>query len=286
MFINVKTLYLLIVPSLILAACQSAGTPEAVVETLVVTEVVEATPVEVIQVVTPTPEPGGPRTLVICVGREPGTLYPYGQDDSASFEILEAISEGGWGAFDNNSFAYQPLMLEKLPNLADGDAVLVAVTVAEGDRVADAKGEVVTLDPAADPPLMLVPAGGGEPLPYQGGEFEMEQLSATFQLLPDLLWSDGAPLTSADSVYAFNLLSDPDTRGLKQTVERTASYVASGNLITVWTGLPGFMDAEYYINFFGPAPEHIWGRYSAAELLEAEVAHLKPVGWGPYILDE
>ncbi len=243
MFSKVKSLYLLIVPSLILAACQSAGTPEAVVETLVVTEVVEATPVEVIQVVTPTPEPGGPRTLVICIGREPETLYPYGGEVLSTLQILEAIAEGGWDAFDNNSFAYQPIILEKLPNLADGDAYLTVVTVSESDTVVDADGDVVTLDLTADPPLMLVPAGGGEPLPYQGGEFEMEQLSATFQLLPDLLWSDGAPLTAADSVYAFNLLADPDTEREKFIVERTASYVASCNLTTVWTGLPCFLYA-------------------------------------------
>ena len=40
-------------------------------ETLVVTEVVEATPVEVTPVVTPTPEPADPRTLVICLDEDP-----------------------------------------------------------------------------------------------------------------------------------------------------------------------------------------------------------------------
>ena len=71
MFTKSKSLYLLIFLVLILAACQPSGTPEPIVETLVVTEVVEATPVEVVHVVTPTPEPGGPRTLVICVSRDP-----------------------------------------------------------------------------------------------------------------------------------------------------------------------------------------------------------------------
>ncbi len=286
MLSKVKTLYLLIVPSLFLAACQSTGTPEPVVETLVVTQVVEATPVEVIQVVIPTPEPGGPRTLVICQAVEPDSLYPYAADRLSTLQILEAIAEGGWDAFDNNSFAYQPVIVEKLPNLANGDAALIAVSVSEGDTVIDSRGELVTLDANADPPLMLVPAGGGDPLPYQGGDFEMEQLSATFKLLPGLLWSDGLPLTAADSVYAFNLLADPDTEREKFKVERTVSYKAIDDLTTVWTGLPGFMDAEYYINFFGPAPEHIWSQYTPAELFEAEESRLKPVGWGPYMVNE
>ncbi len=290
MFSKVKPLYLLVVPSLILAACQAPGTPETaqpIVETMVVTEVVEATSVEVVQVVTPTPEPGGPRTLVICQGIEPDALYPYGQGIAAKVTILEAISEGGWSAFDNNSFAYQPVILEKLPNLADGDAALTAVSVSEGDTVIDSRGDLVTLVANADPPIMLTPAGGGDPLLYQGGDFEVEQLSVTFKLLPDLLWSDGAPMTAADSVYAFNLLADPDSRhDITSKVDRTDSYTALDGLTTVWTGLPGFMDAEYYINFFGPAPEHIWGQYTAAELLTAEESNLKPVGWGAYMIDE
>jgi peptide/nickel transport system substrate-binding protein len=219
MFNQIRSQYLLVILALILAACQPPpATAEPVVETLVVTEVVEATPVETLHVVTPTPEPGGPRTLVICMGLEVDTLYPYIGSPRPKWAILEAIAEGGWGAFDNNSFAYQPIILEKLPSLADGDASLTAVTVSEGDRVVDVFGEVVSLDSSADPPIRLVPAGGGDPVPYQGNSFEMDQLSVTFQLLPGLLWSDGAPLTAEDSVYAFNLLADTDTPFEKITI--------------------------------------------------------------------
>jgi ABC-type transport system substrate-binding protein len=122
----------LLVASMVLAACAPAATappPETVVETVVVTEVVEGEPVEVVQVVTPTPEPEGPRTLVVCQGQEPDTLYPYVGSMLARSQILEAISEGAWSAFDNNSFGYQAVILEKLPSLADGDAVLGTVTV-------------------------------------------------------------------------------------------------------------------------------------------------------------
>ncbi len=283
-------LYFLIILSLILAACGSSvstETPEPIIETMVVTEIVEATPVETIHVVTPTPEPSGPRTLVICVPEEPGTLYPFTVVPLTTRQIHEAIAEGGWKAFDNNSFAYQPVILEKLPNLADGDAALSSVIVVEGDQVVDANGDVVILDSTADPAIMLIPGGGGEPVPYQGGEFEMDQLSATFKLLPDLRWSDGEPLTAGDSLYGFNLLADPDTDQANIfSFERTASYEVIDELSTKWTGLPGFLDAEYYTNFFAPAPEHLWGRYSAAELLTAEESHLKPVGYGPYMIEE
>ncbi|GAH57391.1 unnamed protein product, partial [marine sediment metagenome] len=55
------------------------ATPEPPIrETVVVTEIVEGTPVEVIHLVTPTPEPTGPRTLVVCMGQEPDSLFAYG----------------------------------------------------------------------------------------------------------------------------------------------------------------------------------------------------------------
>ncbi len=283
MFRKVKPLYLLIVPSLILAACQSTGTPELVVETIVITEIVEATPVEVIQVVTLTPEPGGPRTLVICLGIGHQRVNPYG---GGHWPIIEAIYGGIWiGATDSNSFSAQPILQEKLPSLADGDASLEEVIVREGDTVVDADGDVVILDASAESPILLIPAGGGDPVPYQGGEFVMDQLSATFTMLPDLVWSDGAPITASDSVFAFNLISDPDNEILVD-LEGTASYEAIDDLTTVWTGLPGFLDSFYKNNFFGPAPEHLWGEYSITELYELETYTRKPVGWGPYMIDE
>jgi peptide/nickel transport system substrate-binding protein len=256
-----------------------------VIETRVVTQVVKSTPLEIIQVVTPTPEPEGPRTLIICQGQEPETLYPY-TAASARENILEAIADGGWSAFDINSFAYRPIILEKLPNLIDDDAALSVITVSDGDIVVDAYGDVVTLDSGADPPILLVPSGGGDPVPYQADDFEMDQLTVTFRLLPDLMWSDGTPLTSADSLYAFNLLADPETQVDKYKIMRTASYDAVDDLTIVWTGVPGFMDTSYYANFFGPAPEHLWDQYTPNELLTAEESSIKPVGYGPYVISE
>ncbi len=285
MFKGIRSSHFLLILALILAACQAPpATPEPVVETVIVTQEVEATPVEVIQVTTTTPEPGGPRTLVICLGDEVTDLGVYG--GRGSWDINEAIYGGIWiGATDRNSFSKQPILQEKLPSLADGDATLVEVTVREGDTVVDADGEVVVLDADADPPIMLVPAGGGEPTPYEGGDFAMDQLSARFTLLPGLVWSDGAPITASDSVFAFNLISDPDNEIIVE-LQGTASYEAIDEHTTVWTGLPGFLDSDYKNNFFGPAPEHLWGEYSITQLYEMEAYTRRPVGWGPYIIDE
>ena len=284
--ISAKLGIMLVMLVLVLSSCQPAATPTAqqVVETLVVTEVIEATPVEVVQVVTPTPEPAGPRTLVICQGHEPDTLYPYGGAMLAAASILEAVSEGSWGAHDSNSFDHQPIILEKLPSLADGDAVIKTVAINEGDAVVDASGNVVEITGGTS--ILLNPAGGGDPVLYEGGEFEMDQLSATFTMVPNLMWSDGVPLTAIDSVYAFDLIAEPDTNQSKFVSERTAAYEAIDERTVVWTGLPGYKDSTYFLNFFGPAPEHIWGKYSAAELITAEESSLAPIGWGPYAIEE
>jgi len=105
----------------ILAACQPpAEAPEPIIETLVVTEIVQGTPVQVIRNVTPTPEPTGPRTLVICEANESGSLYDFETDNISAYVILAAVYDG---PIDSNSYGYQPVILEKLPNLADGDAL-------------------------------------------------------------------------------------------------------------------------------------------------------------------
>jgi peptide/nickel transport system substrate-binding protein len=273
----------LVILGMMLGACGSPTTPEPILETLVVTQTVQAPPVEVIKDVTPTPEPSGPRTLVICEADDPLTLFDFVTDNNSTYTILAAIYDG---PFDRNSYSYQPVILEKLPSLADGDAWLTQITVSEGDRVVDAHGEVVTLGSGGDEALMLRPAGGGEPLAYQGGNFEMEQLSASFTMLPNLVWSDGTSLTASDSIFAFNLKSYYKPQYWE---ERTASYQLGDDnqeLTTVWTGLPGFLDPTYYINFYSPKPEHILGQYSFEEVGNLDETTRAPLGWGPYVAGE
>ena len=287
-------LSLLMVASFVLAACQPAATPEVItqVETVVVTQMVEGEPVEIIITATPAPvveepaEPAGPRTLVICLGQEPETLYNYGGSMLAQSQVLEAVYDSSVGIYDNRTFAYQPTIVEKLPSLADGDAVLQAVDVNPGDTIVNDAGDPATLEAG----VVYRPTGCAAPdcaVTYEGdAAVQMDQLVVTFKLLPGLLWSDGTPLTAADSVYSFNLAGDPDTPTTKFALERTASYEALDDVTIVWTGMPGYKDSTYFINMWQPYPEHIYGQFTAAELIEAEESARKPLGWGPYVIDE
>lgn len=280
--------------SFVLAACQSAE-PTVVEVTRVVTETVVETvevggetqevPVEVTRVVVetvvvePTEEPmeAQPKDLVVCMAQEPETLYVYGGSMLAMSAVLHSIFESDLTTL---SYAYQAQGLEKVPSLADGDAVINEVEVQPGDMVRDvtdtvvAWGEGVTVNNAA-----------GEEVAFDGNPVTMEQMVVDFTLKPRV-WADGEPVKASDSVYSFNVVGEPDTPTVKYAWERTASYEATGDLSTRWTGLPGFLDSTYFTNFWGPLPEHVLGGFTAAELLTAEESSRLPMGDGPFMITE
>lgn len=280
---------LLMVASFVLAACQPAAAPEVetVVETVVVETIVEGETVEIVVTATPAPvveEPAAPRTLVVCLGQEPETLYALGGSMLAASQVLEAVYDG---PIDGRSFDYQAVIIEKMPSLADGDAVLQAVEVAPGDTLVDAGNDPATLEAG----VVYRPSGCQSAdcaLTYADGDgnITVDQMVVTFKLLPGLMWSDGTPLTSADSIYGWNLIGDPDTPQSKFLHDRTTAYEALDDVTLQWTGSPGYIDSTYFLNMTTPYPEHIWGAYTAAELLEAEEARTAPVGWGAYVIEE
>jgi len=243
------------------------------------------TPLAVVEPATPSPEsePEQERTLTICKGDEPDTLYLYGGSMLAQSQILDAVYDG---PIDNRSFSYQPVILEKLPSLADGDAVLRSVTVGPGEQVVGDAGEPVTLEEG----VLVRPSGCYSTdcaIVFDGAPLEMEQMVVTFTLKPGIRWSDGEPLTAHDSVYSFELNRDPDTPAPdKQAVERTARYEAPDDYTVVWTGLPGYRDSQYMLRFWTPLPQHAWGELTAIELVEAEESRRRPLGWGAYVIEE
>lgn len=275
---------LAIVPLLgvaLLAACQPATQTLEVTRVVTETVVREGQPVEVTRLITETlvvtPEvteaPAQPKDLIVCMAQEPDTLYPYGGSMLAASAVQVAIFETEVTTF---SYDYQPLGVEKLPSLADGDAVVGQVEVNEGDLVLDATGNPVTLTAG-----ISVINSDGETVEFDGTPITMDQLSSEFTLQPRV-WSDGVAVTAADSVYSYELNRDPDTPAGKFLADRTASYEATGELGLKWTGIPGFLDPTYFTNVWQPFPQHIWGQFTASELLEAEESTRLPVSDGAF----
>lgn len=226
----------------------------------------------------------GDKTLTICLGSEPLSLYPYASPvpNTPALNVLEAVYDG---PMDLVSFEYQPVILQKIPSLADGDAALQTVQVQAGDTIADIDKNPVLLEAGVE----YFPSGCNQPdcaLIYDGvSDVMMDQVKVTYALLPDLVWSDGTPLTASDSVYSFNLAADPDTPYNKAPIDRTASYEAIDDLHIQWVGLPGYIDEHFVRNFWEPYPEHVWGSFTSFELLTAPVSSETPMGWGPYVID-
>ncbi len=242
-----------------------------------------ATPLPAPIPATPTPTPVPPRTLTICLGQEPASLYPLGNPSSSARSILAAIYDG---PIDTNSYGYQAVILKKLPSLADGDALISAVSVYVGDEVVDADDLPVTLAPG----VRLRPSGCRSDecaVVYDGkGEIQMDQMVVNFSLSPGLYWSDGMPLTVDDSVYSYNLAADASTPASKYLIDRTQSYEAVDEQTVQWWGKPGYLDPTYFTNFWTPYPRHVWSQYTPAELPESEAAARNPIGWGPYAMAE
>ena len=273
---TIKDGYRKIILCLVLAALLTACAPQ-----LTVTPFVAPTPTLTPPVVfTPTP---ATRSLNICLGEEPTTLYPHGSLNAAARSVLSALYDGPMDVVD---YVYEPVILEKIPSLEDGDAQVNPVTVAAGSEVIDSSGNVVLLATGT----RVRPSGCRSDdcaIAYDGSSsIQMDQMVVTFTMLPDLIWSDGAPLTSSDSVYSFGLASSELTPGSKFLVDRTATYEAADEQTIQWWGKPGFIDPDYYTNFWMPLPEHAWSEFPPDQLLQVDVSSRFPLGWGPYIIDE
>jgi peptide/nickel transport system substrate-binding protein len=271
MNLSKKIFWLFLLPAAFIAGCQgsSAITPEPVTPTVAVTPTATILP---------------ERSLTICMGEEPKSLYLYGGGGLATRTVLEAVYDG---PIDSTNYTYEPVILESLPTIENGGAVLKTVTVNQGDKIYDDFGAAALLVPG----VKYRPSGCADPTcvaTYTGGAVTMDQLAATFRLLPDLKWSDGEALTADDSVYSYEVSTSAETPappGMKRAILGTQSYEKVDDQTVRWTGLPGNIDPAYSRRFWSPLPRHAWGKMTPAELLTAESSSRTPLGWGPYIIE-
>jgi peptide/nickel transport system substrate-binding protein len=230
----------------------------------------------------PTPEPPPPAELTICLAQEPTTLYLYGDTNRATDVILEAIYDG---PFDLLGFQPEPVIMEKTPSLADGDMQIEAVAIAIGDVYVNPR----TLEPESlrrgSPVLPSGCLSQDCLVDFNGGEIEVDRMRVRYELLPGLLWSDGEPLTAADSVFSYDIDGDPQTPTPKYLYARTFSYKTLDELTVEWVGLPGFLDVDVASSFWTPLPEHVLGEVEASELQTHTQAIESPLGWGAYRLE-
>lgn len=230
---------------------------------------------------TPTPEPQ--KLLTICLGQEPSSLYIYKGNSMSMWSVLEAIYDG---PIDTREYQAVPVILEKIPSLADGDALLQPIPVQEGDLVIDSKGDLISLAAGS----MILPSGCSSSdcaIAWDGTTpLTMDRMVVNYRIKPGITWSDGQPLLASDSVYSYNLAADPATPVNKRAIDATTSYQALDERTVQWIGKPGRLSRDLSVFFWIPLPEHAWGSLSAADLQSAIESNQKPLGWGPYVIDE
>jgi peptide/nickel transport system substrate-binding protein len=271
------TVYLLLLlGAAFLTACGVPAAPEPTATLDPPTATVPPSPTP-LPTPTPTATPVPPKELTICQAQEPNTLFIYGGPSRAARNVLDAVYDG---PIDSRNYTLEPVILERVPSLKEGDAELLTVFVGEGDRVVDAAGQVVELTADAT----VENAEGGEVI-FAGDVISMTQLVVTFTLRSDVTWADGQPLDAEDSWFSYELASQVEDPALQRRLERTASYEVENDRTVVWRGVPGYVDTYYQLNFFHPLPQHVLGGTDVARLLETDVARHRPLGWGPYVVE-
>lgn len=144
--------------------------------------------------------------------------------------------------------------------------------------------------------------GTAEPRLAESYEFADDYSYFTVHLNEDAVFTDGIPVTSADVVYTAQLLSDPDFANVKGGTKLFAGTDDSGKELsensievyaiddhTVQFNLKTPVDEVKILNVFNRGfyvlPEHVFSRYSTAQLNENSVWKENAVGSGPWIYD-
>lgn len=173
-------------------------------------------------------------------------------------------------------------ILERLPDVASGDVELRTVEV-----YLDATGQITTEETET-----ITTA---------------QQLVITYRWNPALSWSDGTPVTAADSVFAYELAQQTSlgeradaqlrrTEHYEQVDDYTTRAYLQPDLPTVNQELadsPSRIDltnTDYLLSYWTPLPQHILVNQIAdladgVAFTELDFAQ-QPVGYGPYLVEE
>src|SRR6478672_11144804 len=104
----------------------------------------------------------------------------------------------------------------------------------------------------------------------------------TFTLRPDLLWSDGRPLTSDDVIFTIGLLQDPNFPGdpaLAAPWHNVQVSAPTAQQVVITLPAPDASFPQY--SSLGILPRHLWQEIAAPDLAKSNL-NTQPVGSGPW----
>lgn len=269
--------------ALLLAACTNLTATPTANPRPVETGVVVGSPSPTSAIEAATPQPRESRLLSICLGQEPKSLFIYGGASRSARSVWEAVYDG---PFDIYGYEAHPVILQEKPSLQNGSVWLEPLQVQVGDLILDAHGNWATLvegtlyrPSGCTSESCLQTYSGNQPVSIDG-------MVIRFHLLPGLLWSDGAPLTAHDSVFSYQVAQELPAAYRPNVLNYTLSYQAVDEAVVEWRGVAGYINGRYELHFFTPLPRHNLEGIPAEERLSAEASAIRPVGWGPYIIEE
>ncbi|MBO9374051.1 MAG: peptide ABC transporter substrate-binding protein [Chloroflexus sp.] len=225
-----------------------------------VTDVPTASP----SVLTPTPEPTPTvvekRVLRIGLVAEPPDLLPYHSnptDERLTAALTELLFPSPMLAVD---FKLQTTgVLTRLPDFVNGDVVTTTVTVFRDELGRITETPTTTTD-------------------------EVTQVSVTFRWNPGLRWSDGTPVTAADSVFAYELAQRIDLgQAANSRLAMIERYEQVDEHTTRAVLRPDVTDPAYITSYWVPLPRHRLATLDPRQMMQSEFIH-RPLGYGPYMV--
>jgi peptide/nickel transport system substrate-binding protein len=231
-------------------------------------------------VAAPVPE----RTLSICLGDEPDSLFLYGDQSTTATIIRQAIYDS---PVDLVNFQYSSVLLEDIPSQENGLVSVIPVEVYPGDKIVDSKGNLTIL------------ASGVEYRPSECSSLDclstfqhqtpviLDQVEIRFPIKSGINWADGTQLTAVDSEFSYWVARDLYGSGGPRKIRYTSSYTIEDENTIVWKGVPGFQGLISYPEyFFSPLPQHLLADLTLEEIVNSESASRQPLSWGPYRITE
>lgn len=113
---------------------------------------------------------------------------------------------------------------------------------------------------------------------------QADQLVITYRWNPGLKWSDGTPVTAADSVFAYeHAKAKPPSDDAQGKLERLVSYTALDEHTTQAVLQPDVTGQAYFMNYWTPLPRHLLEKATPEQWQAFEQ---KPIGYGPYMIEQ
>ncbi|GAB4569081.1 MAG: hypothetical protein Fur0017_13380 [Anaerolineales bacterium] len=267
---------LLVIASMVLAAC---GAPAATEEGPAATESSEATEAA----------PAEPKVMVACLAQEPSTLYLYSESALVKTFVLDALYDG---TFDQRTYDYQGVLYQL--STFDDTAEKNTIEVGVGDVVYDgAQDAAVTLEAGMTISLNQAEGDPVEVIIEDGQKYPTVQIVTTFTIAEGATWEDGTPVTTKDVQFSYDVGASPDTPSSKYFYETQTQKIEIVDDSTYkYYFMPSYTSGTYFVDgMITPLPAHVYGEggsspMTPAEMLADEGVNRDPLAFGPFKLVE